>query len=124
MSYNLTIAFFYIYTSNCIKAFNSVSYKKLSLSLTTKIFLKKLPLERGSTAQRNWHCTISHDWLQPRLSNNITESGLSKYYAKRKNFVSLIEYSNFADHQVPIIIEMKHTMDFNDSLKITLEIDR
>ena len=97
------------------------SYKKLSLSLTTKNFLKKLPLERGSTAQRNWHCTISRDWLQPRLSNNITESGLSKYYAKRKNFVSLIKYSNFTDHQVPIIIEMKHAMDCNNSLKITLK---
>ena len=82
--------------------------------------MKKLPLERGSTAQRNWHCAISRDRLQPRLSNNITESGLSKYYAKRKNFVSLIEYSNFADYQIPIIIEMKHVMDFNDSLKITL----
>ena len=49
-----------------------------------------------------------------------TESDLSKYYAKRKNFVSLIEYSNFANHQIPIIIEMKYTIDFNNSLKIIL----
>jgi hypothetical protein len=86
--------------------------------------LKKLPLERGSTAQWNWHCAISRDRLQPRLSNNITKSGLSKFYAKKKNFVSLIEYSNFADHQVPIIFKMKHAMDFNNSLKKILEESR
>ena len=70
-------------------------------------------MERGSTAQRNWHFAISRDRIQPSLTTVITELSLSRFYAEKFVIFSLTEYSNIADQRTPIIIQMKHAIDFD-----------